>query len=160
MFNFWERMMGRQVKEVEGGGDKCSASKRKSRNWRHVAFRSPCSEIERLKTKPRRKASYRMLLLFHIIHGAILEGPLHYVGFWRSAFFMFAAGELGPEMMEFLKLDEMPNGRQRGGDDSGFGHGSRGGDGAGHDWGGWCDFAGTNVSFLGEMDCLLEFYHV
>lgn len=73
-----------------------------------------------------------MLLLLHIIHSAIGERPLHYIRFRRSAFLMFATGEFGPEVMECLQLDEMPNCRQRCRDDRGFGDGGRSGNGAGH----------------------------
>lgn len=56
------------------------------------------------------RPSYRMFLLLHIIHGAILERPLHHIRFWRNAFLRFGIGELGPEVMKGFELDEMPHG--------------------------------------------------
>lgn len=74
-----------------------------------------------------------MLLLLHIQHGPIFEGPFDHIGLVGSAFDMLAFVELTPELVEVLKLDQVPDIGERSGDDGGFSDGSGGGDTSGHD---------------------------
>ncbi len=64
-----------------------------------------------------------MLLLLHIQHGAVLESPLDDISLWGSALDVLALGELGPEVVEVLEFDQVPDAGEGGGDDGGFGDG-------------------------------------
>ena len=46
-----------------------------------------------------------MLFLLHLLLSAVLEGPFDDIGFWRCTLDMLALSELGPEVVEVLKLD-------------------------------------------------------
>ena len=48
----------------------------------------------------------------------VLESPLDNVSLWRSTLNMVALRELRPEVVEVLKLDQVPYIAQRSGDDS------------------------------------------
>ena len=69
-----------------------------------------------------------MLLLLHVQHRPVRECPLHDVGLRRCFLYLLTLGELGPEDVKVLKLDEMPYVGEWGRDDSGFADGSRCGD--------------------------------
>ena len=64
-----------------------------------------------------------MLLLLNIQHSPILERPLHDICLRAGTLDMFALLELGPEGVEVLQLDQVPNRGELGGDDGGFGDG-------------------------------------
>lgn len=73
-----------------------------------------------------------MLFLLHLLLGAILEVPFDNIGLGRSTFDMLALVDLSPEFVEFLKLNQMPDLGQRGGNYGRLCNGSRGGDPARH----------------------------
>ena len=50
-----------------------------------------------------------MLLLLHIQHRPILEGPLDNIRFGRGALDVLALVQLRPEPMEILKFNEVPD---------------------------------------------------
>lgn len=67
--------------------------------------------------------TYRMLLLLHLQHGAILERPLHDIGILRGALNPLALVKLRPEIGKVLELEEVPDIAGVGGDDSGLADG-------------------------------------
>lgn len=73
-----------------------------------------------------------MLLLLHVQHGPVLEGPLHDVGFWGCTFDVVGFGQLGPEFVEVLQFDHVPDLGEGGGDDGGFADGGGCWDAGGH----------------------------
>ena len=73
-----------------------------------------------------------MLLLLHIQHRSILKRPLHHIRLRARPLHMLGCGKLGPEIVEVLQFDQVPDVGERGGDDGGFGDGGRGGDTRGH----------------------------
>ena len=77
--------------------------------------------------------SYRMLLLFYFLVRTVLEGPLDNVSLRRSSLDMMAFGELAPEVVKFMQLNEMPDIAQRGGNDSRLGDGGGGWNATCHD---------------------------
>ena len=64
-----------------------------------------------------------MLFLLHIQHRPILECPLHYIRLWARTLDVLGFGEFGPENVEVLEFDEVPDVGERGGDDGEFGDG-------------------------------------
>ena len=60
---------------------------------------------------------YRMLFLLHLLHSAILKGPLNNVGLMRDTLDVMALFEFCPEVVKFLELDQVPDLGKRGGDD-------------------------------------------
>ena len=60
---------------------------------------------------------YRMLFLLHLLHSAILKGPLDNVGLMRDTLDMMTLFELCPEVVKVLEFDQMPDLGKRGGDD-------------------------------------------
>ena len=58
-----------------------------------------------------------MLLLLDLQHGAILEGPLHDVDVVAGALDVVGLGDGGPELVELLELDVVPDVGKRGLDD-------------------------------------------
>lgn len=90
-----------------------------------------------------------MLLLLNIQDGAILECPLHDVRFRRGPLDEVGFVELGPEFVEVLQLDEVPNLGERGGDDGGFGDGGGCGDAGRHYGGFFLDFGWIRLEALG-----------
>lgn len=65
----------------------------------------------------RKRVLYRMLFLLHLLHSAILKGPLDNVGLMRDTLDMMALFEFCPEVMEVLELDQVPDLGKRGGND-------------------------------------------
>ena len=59
--------------------------------------------------------AYRMLFQLHLLLSAILKCPFDNVGLRRDTLDMLALFNLGPEVMKVLKLDEMPDLGERGG---------------------------------------------
>lgn len=76
--------------------------------------------------------SYRMLLLLDLLLSPILESPLHNISLWRSALDVITLVELAPELVEVLQLDQVPDLRERSGDDCAFGDGRGGWDTCSH----------------------------
>ena len=78
-----------------------------------------------------------MLLLLHLQHRPVLKRPFHDVRLRRDfALHVLALVELGPELVEVLELDEVPDVRQAGPDHGGFGDRRGGWDAGCHFWGG------------------------
>ena len=67
--------------------------------------------------------TYRMLLLLDLLLSPILESPLYDIRLLRSSLDVLAFGQLGPEVVEVLELDQMPDIGEGGTDDGGFGDG-------------------------------------
>lgn len=61
-----------------------------------------------------------MLFLFDLLLSAILEGPLDDVSLMGDSLDVMALSQLCPEVMEFLKLDQMPDFGERSGNDRGL----------------------------------------
>lgn len=61
-----------------------------------------------------------MLFLLDIQYSAIFESPFHNIGFMRSAFLVVARGKLGPEFVEVLQFDQVPDGGKGSVDNGGF----------------------------------------
>lgn len=55
-----------------------------------------------------------MLVLLDLNDIAVLEGPPHNVGLLTSTLDMLGLGDGRPELVELLKLDEVPHKRERG----------------------------------------------
>lgn len=79
-----------------------------------------------------RNLLYRMLFLLHLLLSAVLEVPFDNVGLGRDTFDMLTLVDLSPELVEFLKLNQMPDLGQRGGNYGRLCNGGRGGDPARH----------------------------
>lgn len=69
-----------------------------------------------------------MFLQLNIQHRPIFKGPLHNIRFRGSALHVLALVQFGPEAMEVLQFDQVPDGGQGSIDDGGFGYGSGGWD--------------------------------
>lgn len=67
-----------------------------------------------------RSMTYRVLLLLHIQHSAILERPLDNIRLRARSLDPLALIELAPEAAELLELDQVPNGAERCLDDGGL----------------------------------------
>lgn len=65
--------------------------------------------------------AYRMLFLLHLLDSTILKSPLNDVGLMRGTLDMMALFKLCPEVVEVLKLDQMPDLGERGRNDGGLG---------------------------------------
>lgn len=76
-----------------------------------------------------------MLLLLDLKNGAVLERPLDDIRLRRGALDVLALVQLGPELVEVLELDHVPNMGKRSGDDGRFGDGGRSGNARRHDVG-------------------------
>lgn len=50
-----------------------------------------------------------MLLLLHFLFSTILESPFHDIRLWGCTLNVLAVGELGPEIVEVLEFDQMPD---------------------------------------------------
>ena len=68
---------------------------------------------------------YRMLFLLHLLLSAIFKSPFDNVGLMRDTFDMMALVNLGPKVMEVLKLDQMPDLGEWGSNDRGLCNGGR-----------------------------------
>lgn len=63
---------------------------------------------------------YRMLFLFHLLFGAIFEGPFDNVGLMRGTLDMVALVKLCPKVVEVLEFYQMPDLGERGGYNGGL----------------------------------------
>ena len=77
-----------------------------------------------IKSTDESRLPYRMLLLLNVLHSAVLESPFHDIRLMRSPFNMVTLVKLGPEMVEVLELDQMPDIGEGSVDDGGFSDGS------------------------------------
>lgn len=57
--------------------------------------------------------AYAVLLLLDLIHGAILESPPEDIGLVAGVGDNLGFGQGGPEVLEVLELDEVPDTSQR-----------------------------------------------
>lgn len=64
---------------------------------------------------------YGMLLLLDFQHGAIFELPLDDVRLRARSFHLFRLVDFAPPGVEVLQFDQVPDVRELGGDDGGFG---------------------------------------
>lgn len=64
--------------------------------------------------------TYGVFLLLDVQNGTVFEGPLDEISLFRGALDVFALVDVGPEVLEVLDLDEVPDIGERGGDDGGF----------------------------------------
>ena len=70
-----------------------------------LGMSATCPFLCTLNLGERKRKAYRMLFLLHLLFSAVLEGPFDNISFWRCTLDMLALSELGPEVVEVLKLD-------------------------------------------------------
>ena len=73
-----------------------------------------------------------MLFLLYLLLSAIFECPFDNISLMRDTLDVMALVDLGPEVMEVLELDQMPDLGKRSSNDRGLCNGGRGGDTACH----------------------------